>query len=115
MFNLIRKPKNDLISSFFDDEFFRPTFNTFFDSNWKQDDDGNHRLEIEVPGFNQENLNVEMADGILTVKGETENRKIYKRYQLGNVQDVDASIKDGILSLKLITPKAETKQIELKS
>lgn len=107
--------KPNLLDSFFDD-FFRPTFNNVFDSGWKEDKDGNNVFEIEVPGFNKDNIDVEVSNGVITVKGETESRKIYKRYQIGINQDVTASIKDGILSLTLITPpEQQPKKIELKT
>jgi len=113
----VLRSKNPLgsLGSFFDDDFFKPTFNTFFDVNWKKGEDGNSIIEIEVPGFNKDNLKVEISDGILTVQGETESRKIYKKYQLGSIQEVKASIKDGILSLTLVEPEKQTTQIELTS
>lgn len=104
-----------LLDSFFDD-FFRPTFNNVFDSGWKKDDDGNNVFEIEVPGFNKDNIDVEINQGVITVQGKTDTRTVYKRYQVGINQEVSASIKDGILSLTLITPPEEApKKIELKT
>jgi HSP20 family molecular chaperone IbpA len=74
--------------------------------------EGDIVFEIEVPGFNKENLSVEIADGILTVQGERNiegdhvgQRKIYKRLQVGRSEEVDAEIKDGILYLCLKQPK----------
>jgi HSP20 family molecular chaperone IbpA len=102
-----------LMDSFFDD-FFRPAFGSMFDSGWKQDKDGNNVFEIEVPGFNQDNIDVEVNQGVITVKGETDTRKVFKRYQIGINQDVKAFIKDGILSLTLIAPpEQQPKKIEL--
>lgn len=106
--------KNNLLADFFENDLFG-SFANFFDSSWKQDKDGNHVFEVECPGFNSDNLSVEINEGILTISGETETRKIFKRYQIGNITDVDAKIKDGILSLTLKSPKTEAKKIELKS
>lgn len=111
--SIIQKPT--LMDNFFDD-FFKTTFNGMFDSGWKQDNDGNSVFEIEVPGFNKDNIDVEIDQGIITVKGETDTRKVFKRYQVGINQEVEASIKDGILSLTLIKPpEQQPKKIELRS
>ena len=85
------------------------------DSHWTNDNDGNSVLELEVPGFNKDTLAVEIEDGILVVNGKTERRTICKRYRLKNVDNVKASIKDGILSLTLIEAKPETVKIEFTS
>jgi HSP20 family molecular chaperone IbpA len=81
-------------------------------------------FELEVPGFNETNLDVEFANGILTVKGTREvkeegcyagRREIYKRYTVGPHENVDASVKDGILKLTLKPSKEDVKKIDLKS
>lgn len=89
------------------DDFFKPTFNTFFECNCKTDDDGNAVLEIEVPGFNKDNINVEVGENILSISGETETRKLFKRYSIGDVEDINAHIQDGILTITLIEAKAK--------
>lgn len=97
------------------DRLFNPVFNTMFESAYQRDDDGNIKLEIEVPGFNKDNLNVEISDGILTIEGRRNQRQIYKQYQIGNVQDVQATVQDGILTLKIIEPSKQVHKIELKT
>jgi HSP20 family molecular chaperone IbpA len=83
-------------------------------------EDGNLVYEIEVPGFNKENLNVEIADGILTIKGErTSNsdkrqRQLYKRFTVSQSEEVDASIEDGILTLVFKQPEKKKTKVELK-
>ena len=81
-------------------------------------------FELEVPGFNETNLDVEFANGILTVKGTREvkeegcyagRREIYKRYTVGQHENVEASVKDGILKLTLKPSKEDVKKIDLKS
>jgi HSP20 family protein len=84
-----------------------------------QDKDGNVVNEIEVPGFNKENLNVEVADGILTIKGERttsngEKREVFKRITIGPSEKVNADLKDGILILTLIQPKKSKVKVEIK-
>jgi HSP20 family molecular chaperone IbpA len=95
------------------DELFNPVFNTTFESAYSRDDDGNIVMEIEVPGFNKDNLNVEISDGILTVEGQTDKRQMRKQYSIGNIEDVNASIQDGILSLTLVDKAKHVKRIEL--
>jgi HSP20 family molecular chaperone IbpA len=95
------------------DKLFNPTFNTMFESAYQRDDDGNIKLEIEVPGFNKDNLNVEISEGILTVEGKAGQRQIYKQYSIGNIEDIQATVKDGILSLKLIEQEKQVKRIAL--
>ena len=95
------------------DKLFNPVFNTTFDSTCNRNEDGHVEMEIEVPGFNKDSLNVEISEGILTVSGKTEKRQIYKQYQLGNVDDVQASIQDGILTLTLVEAQSQVKRIQL--
>lgn len=90
------------------------------------DVDGNVVYQMEVPGFNKDNLKVEVADGCLTIRGNREVRdknyvgksQIHKRLTVGDVEDAEAEVKDGILTLKLRYPKTEpsepAKQIEIK-
>jgi len=95
------------------DKLFNPTFNTAFESAYQRNDDGNIEMEIEVPGFNKDTLNVEISEGILTVEGKTQKRQIYKQFQLGNVEDVQAIVQDGILTLTLMETQKQVKRIEL--
>lgn len=95
------------------DKLFNPVFNTQFESVCQRNKDGNIEMEIEVPGFNKGNLNVEISEGILTVEGKTDQRQIYKQFQLGNVEDVNAIVKDGVLTLTLMETQKQVKRIEL--
>lgn len=87
-----------------------------------ENDEGDVVYNIEVPGFSKEDLNVEVGDGILEVKGERSiregerfagKRSIHKRLTVGDVHDAVAVVKDGILTLTLKYPKADVKQIEV--
>lgn len=95
------------------DKLFNPTFNTMFESAYHKDDDGNIMLEIEVPGFNKDTLNVEVSEGILTVEGKKDQRQIYKQYQIGDIEDIQATVQDGILTLKLMQREKQVKRISL--
>ncbi len=94
------------------------------------------RLEItaEIPGMEKDNINIEVQEGILTIRGERkfENDKKEKNYHIcerrygtfarsfalpENVkeEDVEAEYKDGVL--KLTVPKTEPvkpKEIKIK-
>lgn len=104
-------------------------FNEFirdFDSFWLDqrdyrrfvDADGNVSFEIDVPGFNKDTLNVEVADGFLTVRGniKTDNmeRNIFKRLAIGDNEDVHAEVKNGLLTVDLKRRPQSVKKIELK-
>lgn len=104
--------RNRLSDDFFEG-LFLPTFNTMFESNFSKNEDGDTIMEIEVPGFNKENLAIEVIDGIMTIQGETATRKVFKRYSLNGVEDISASIKDGILTLIFVEQKKVAKKIEL--
>jgi HSP20 family protein len=100
--------------------FFGDFQDVFIDHDRYTDKDGNLVYEIEVPGFNKENLNVEIADGILTVKGErasnSDQRKkqVYKRFTVSQSEEVDAEIKDGILTLVFKQPEKKKTKIDVK-
>jgi len=94
-----------------------------------------YSLECELPGMDQKDIDVSIASGVLTIKGEKKNeqeskgRRIYRKEtwegsfqrtlslpQNVDADKVDASYKDGVLRISL--PKTETakpKRIELKA
>lgn len=79
-------------------------------------------FEIECPGFNKDNLKVEVADGIATVTGERKldserhagAKSLYQRVSVGSPETVDAKIKDGILYLEAVYPEKKKSQVEIK-
>ena len=87
----------------------------------KEDKDGNLIYTLDVPGFNKDNLKVEVAEGILTISGESEVRKqnsygrseVMKRVKVGNIEDAEATVSDGILTIKLKYPSKEIKVKEI--
>ena len=96
--------------------------------------DGNYHIEMDVPGYNKNDISIEVKDGYLTVtaeKKEEENveeknyikrERVYGKYQrsfyLGELDsdNVEASFVDG--TLKVVIPKKEVtenkKVIEIK-
>jgi HSP20 family protein len=91
------------------------------------EENGNYLVQVEVPGVKAENLNVEILDDAIIVRGETRQEKteekrnvylrechvgsVYRRIPLpGTIktEGATAELKHGLLSLKL--PKAEEKK-----
>lgn len=93
-------------------------FDEFFGDTRYMDTDNNLIYEIECPGFNKENLTVELVEGVLTVKGKrgegNREKTIFKRITVGIKEQVDAEIKDGILTLTFKQPEKKSTKIELK-
>lgn len=96
--------------------------------------DGNYHIEIDVPGFNKNDISIEVKDGYLTVTAEKKQEenieeknyikreRVYGKYQrsfyLGELDtdNVEATFIDG--TLKVVVPKKELienkKVIEIK-
>ena len=117
-------------------------FNNFLDSmdNDKKmqcdiyEKDNNINIEIDIPGFNKEDINIEINKGNLVVtaeKNEEENedkkylrreRKFYGKYQrsfyLGEIdeENIEASFENGILKISIPkkTEEETKKLIEIK-
>ena len=108
----------DIFSSFYRD------FESIFNDGVYKDEDGNITYELEVPGFNKGNIDVELEDGVLTVKGKRDlandksvgGREIYQRITIGELEIEEAMIADGILTLKFKAPEEvkEIKKVEVK-
>ena len=96
-------------------------FNTFNDAVSYLDDDKNLVVELEVPGFGKDNLDIELANGVLSINGKREvktecyvgRKEISKSYRVGEFQDATATVTDGILKVVIKTPSAETKKVEV--
>jgi HSP20 family molecular chaperone IbpA len=82
----------------------------------KKDKEGNSYVEIEVPGFNSDNLEVTLDKGFLTIFGDDkEGRQLNKSVFLGNnVKEVNGSVKDGLLKVYLETKKDNSKKVLIK-
>ena len=133
MMMIPRKRNVDVFDSFFDDPFFeggKRKHNDLMKTDIKEKD-GNYILEIDIPGYNKEDIQIELENGYLTVTAKTNNNVdeekdgyIYKERFTGecsrsfyageNVkeEDIKASFKNGTLVLTF--PKEETKQLESK-
>lgn len=85
--------------------------------------DGKYHIEMDVPGYNKNDISIEVKDGYLTVTAEKSNEenteeknyikreRVYGKYQrsfyLGDldIDNVEASFADG--TLKVVVPKKE--------
>ena len=125
---------------FFDDRDLRKTERKLYGHNAKRlmktdikEKDGNYIFTIDVPGFEKENINIELENGYLTVSAamnediddeEKNGKYIYKERYSGECsrsfyvgddvteEDVKASFKNGILTV--IVPEKEEKEEETK-
>lgn len=124
-------------SFFFDDDFddfFKPVMrrNDVKCDIYEENDE--YHIEMDIPGFDKKDINIEVKDGYLTIKAskETEDKEETKNYirrervvgsftksfALGDVDTdkIDAKFENGILNVTI--PKQEvvdnTKTIEIK-
>ena len=96
--------------------------------------DGAYNIEVDVPGFKKEDINIDVDNGYLTVKAskhfdETEKTKNYicrerrygkfeRSFYLGDLKtdDVEASFENGTLKIRVpkIDESKDKKRIEIK-
>lgn len=96
-------------------------FDMFDDAVTYLDDDKNLVVELEVPGFNKDNIDIELSNGVLSINGKREvktecyvgRKEISRRYTVGDFQDATATVNDGILKVVINTPDEQTKKIEV--
>ena len=120
----------DIFDEVFNEPFFSQKENKIMKTDVKEKD-GNYILEIDVPGYNKEDIQIELQDGYITVTAtkneekEDKHAKYLKRerfsgmcsrsYYVGeNVseEDIKANFKNGILTIEF--PKEPEKRIEEK-
>ena len=122
--------------------FFDDDLDTFFAPSIRKNDakcdiyeeDNEYHIEMDVPGYDKKDINIEIKDGYLTIKGNKsfEEEKETKRYirkeraygsfersfALGDVdvESIDANFNNGTLSIVIpkIEAKDTTKKIEIK-
>ena len=120
-------PSRIFFDNFFDD--FEPPKK--LDKMMKCDiyeEDNNYVIEMDVPGFKKEDINMELDDGYLKISAEKKSdneekdgkkyvrrerhcySKCERQFYVGNIKDEDikAKFKDGIL--KISVPKEEEKK-----
>lgn len=124
---LPRLNKWSILDEVFDDQFFNRKNNTLMKTDVKEKN-GNYILDIDVPGYDKENIEIELENGYLTVtaskteeKSDSSEQEKYihkerfygkcsRNYYTGeNIteEDIHATFKNGILTIEF--PK-EVKQ-----
>lgn len=133
MMMIPRKRDFDIFDSFFEDPFFEGSKRKHQDIMRTdiKEKDGNYILEIDVPGYNKEDIQIELENGYLTVTAksnsnidEEKDGYIYKERYVGQCsrsfyagenikeEDIKANFKNGTLVLTF--PKEDIKNIENK-
>ena len=132
-----RRNNFDLFDDFFNDEFFTRKERELMKTDIKETKD-NYLVDIDLPGFKKENINLSLNDGYLNIEAKVDNEdnkeeeKFVRRerfhgecsrsFYVGKdikEEDISAELKDGILKVEI--PKLseedknkEVKQIEIK-
>jgi len=108
----------DFFEDVFDDPFFERKDIKLMKTDIKEED-GNVVVEIDLPGYDKEDIKVDLEDGYLTVKAEKNEKKeddkkgkyirrerfmgmCSRSYYVGNSvrhEDIKANFKNGILTL----------------
>ena len=125
-----RKNEFDLFDEMFNDPFFTRGENKLMKTDIKEKGD-KYLLEVDLPGYEKENIKVEIEDGYLTVhasmnknidESEKDSKYVHKERYIGecsrsfyvgeeiNEEDIKASFKNGTLKIEL--PKKDQKKIE---
>ncbi len=134
---LVPRRNFDLFDDFFDDNFFTKKEKNFMKTDIKEKKD-KYVIEMDLPGFEKENIKLELNNGYLTITGKQENnideeeeKYVHKERFYGECtrsffvgdnikeEDINAEFKNGMLKIDI--PKkeeqkeiSETKQIEIK-
>ena len=132
---MIPRRKNnefDLFDEMFNDPFFTRGENKLMKTDIKERGD-KYLLEVDLPGYEKENIKIELEDGYLTVhasmnknvdESDKDSKYVHKERYVGECsrsfyvgenikeEDIKASFKNGTLKLEL--PKNETKKEESK-
>jgi HSP20 family molecular chaperone IbpA len=80
--------------------------------------EGGWTVELPVPGYRPDQIDVTVEDRVLTVTGKTERRSFQRSILLPEDVDaeaIDAKVEHGMLALGLhLHPKAQPRKIEIK-
>jgi HSP20 family molecular chaperone IbpA len=77
-----------------------------------------YTVEVPVPGFKPEQIEVTLEDGMLTVRGRNEKRNFSRTFTVPEDVDqerIEAQVEHGLLTLTLtLVPKAQPKRISVR-
>ena len=93
----------------------RASYNFDYDVTRTQD---GYEVEVPVPGYTSDQIEVTLKDGVVSVTGENEGRRFARSLIVPedvDVESVDAKVQDGLLHLCLRRhPQAKPKKIDVK-
>ena len=125
-----RRNEFDLFDEMFNDPFFTRGENKLMKTDIKEKGD-KYLLEVDLPGYEKEDIKIEIDDGHLTVhasmnknvdESDKNSKYVHKERYVGecsrsfyvgeeiNEEDIKASFKNGTLKIEL--PKKDQKKIE---
>ena len=125
-----RKNEFDLFDEMFNDPFFTRGENKLMKTDIKEKGD-KYLLEVDLPGYEKENIKIEIDDGYLTVhasmnknvdESDKDSKYVHKERYVGECsrsfyvgedidqEDIKASFKNG--TLKIEVPKKDQKKLE---
>jgi len=130
---LVRRPTASILDDFFNDEFFLPSFNSNSHLDVYQEDN-KYVVEVDLPGYKKEEINMSFNNDLLTIKAEHKEEKkedtkkyIYRsrsqsmftrQIRFNNIDHstIDAKFEEGVLKVILpIRGESEiVKRIEVK-
>lgn len=130
---LVRRPTASILDDFFNDEFFLPSFNSNSHLDVYQEDN-KYVVEVDLPGYKKEEINMSFNNDLLTIKAEHKEEKkedtkkyIYRsrsqsmfsrQIRFNNIDhsNIDAKFEEGVLKVTLpIRGESEiVKRIEVK-
>lgn len=88
-----------------------------FDYDVRRTENG-FQVEVPVPGYNSSQIEISVKDDVLTVLGKSEKRSFSRSFAVPeevDVDTIDASVRDGILTLDMPRrPEAQPKKIVVK-
>lgn len=120
----------DIFDEVFNDPFFTKKENKLMKTDVREKD-GNYVLDIDLPGYNKEDIQIDLEDGYLTVTAKREENKeekehfskyIYKERFFGECsrsyyagenikeEDIKATFKNG--TLEITFPKEEARKLD---
>ena len=125
-----RRNEFDLFDEMFNDPFFTRGESKLMKTDIKEKGD-KYLLEVDLPGYEKENIKIEIDDGYLTVhasmnkdvdESDKNSKYVHKERYVGecsrsfyvgediNEEDIKASFKNGTLKIEL--PKTDLKKLE---
>lgn len=79
-------------------------------------EDGSLKLEIVLPGYTIEEMNIAVEGNILRITAQQENRSTKRGYSLpsdAQIEDITAELKNGILTIIIPRKKIEVRKIPI--